>query len=124
MANRTMQPATCRLFKSISNYASRVPIVLVATQKDVFLNNEFQSSWKELRDKGRSPSEDLEIECKELAEDKLTERARLIEEEMRRIMKDDSRMETCVPVSRGEDAMLGQGARADLYLTPLTFVRR
>jgi hypothetical protein len=39
-------------------------------------------------------------------------------------MKDDSRMETCVPVSRGEDAMLGQGARADLYLTPLTFVRR
>jgi hypothetical protein len=101
-----------------------VPIVLVATQKDVFLNNEFQSSWKELRDKGRSPSEDLEIECKELAEDKLTERARLIEEEMRRIMKDDSRMETCVPVSRGEDAMLGQGARADLYLTPLTFVRR
>jgi hypothetical protein len=109
MANRTMQPATCRLFESISKHASRVPIVLVATQKDIFLNNEYTSSWKELRSEGRPPSEDLEIECKAFAEDKLTERARLIEEEMRHIMKGDSRMETCVPVSRGENAMLGQG---------------
>lgn len=109
MANRTMQPATRRLFESISKHASRVPIVLVATQKDVFLNHEYTSSWNELRSKGRSPSEDLEVECKAFAEGKLTERARLIEEEMREIMKGDSRMETCVPVSKGENAMSGQG---------------
>ena len=96
-----MQRSTLRLFQSISQNASEVPILLVATQKDFFVNNEIQARRSSLRKIGRINGEDLDIECEKFALDELRKRVELIESEMHSVIDGKTRVETCVPVSKG-----------------------
>jgi GTPase SAR1 family protein len=49
---RTLQTATEKLFKAVSEYAHDVPIVVVATKKDDFCDINFSARRKEMKKQG------------------------------------------------------------------------
>ena len=76
-------------------------MIVVATQKDIYLASEADIRRKQLRKEGRKYDEDLENECEKYARDRLPEQVKQIEEEMWRVMTGPSQMKLCVPVSEG-----------------------
>ena len=94
---RTLQTATEKLFKAVSEYASEVPIVVVATKKDDFLDIEFGAYRKALKKEGKK----VDVEAGEqYAEEKLRERIETIRSEMESVP--GGRLDACLAVSQGK----------------------
>lgn len=95
-SSRTLQTATEKLFQAVSQYANDVPIVVVATKKDDFLDIEFGSHRKALKKEGKRFDEDA---CEQYAEEKLRERVEMIRVEMESVP--GGRLDACLAVSQG-----------------------
>lgn len=80
----------------MSQYASDVPIVLVATKKDDFLDIEFGTHRKALKKEGKRFDEEA---CEQYAEAKLRERVDMIRCEMESVP--GGRLDACLAVSQG-----------------------
>ena len=93
---RTLQTATEKLFQTASQFAAEVPIVVVATKKDDFLDIEFGSYRKQLKKDGKKF--DMEA-CEQHAEEKLQERVEMIRDEMQSVP--GGRLDACLAVSQG-----------------------
>ena len=100
---RTLQTATEKLFQAVSKYASEVPIVVVATKKDDFLDIEFGAYRKALKKKGELFDEEA---CERHAEEKLQERIEMIRTEMETV--EGGRLDACLAVSHGKCALSNQ----------------
>lgn len=92
-----MQTATEKLFQTVSQYASEVPIVVVATKKDDLLDIEFSKRRKELKRLKEPFDED---ECDSYAEEQLNTRLEQIREEM--LSVEGGRLDALVAVSQGQ----------------------
>ena len=84
------------LFQAVSQYASDVPIVVVATKKDVFLDIEFGKFRKQLKSEGKRFDEEA---CEQHSEEKLRERIETIKGEMESVP--GGRLDACLAVSQG-----------------------
>ncbi|KAK3725183.1 hypothetical protein LTR37_000694 [Vermiconidia calcicola] len=84
---RTLQTATEKLFKAVSQYAAEVPIVVVATKKDDFLDIKFGAHRKAMKKEGKRFDEEA---CEQYAEEKLEERIEIIRSEMQSVPGDDN----------------------------------
>ena len=93
---RTLQTATEKLFMAVSTYAHDVPIVVVATKKDDFLDIEFGKCRKQLKSEGKRFDEEA---CEQHAEEKLRERIETIRTEMETVP--GGRLDACVAISQG-----------------------
>lgn len=93
---RTLQTATEKLFQTASQFAAEVPIVVVATKKDDFLDIEFGAYRKLLKKDGKKFDEEA---CERHAEEKLQERIEIIREEMQSVP--GGRLDACLAVSQG-----------------------
>lgn len=89
------------MFEAIAEHAPRVPLVIVATKKDHFLDNEHSNHKRALRKQGRRYDDKLEAECDQYAAEQLDKQVKQIETELREVMKGRSRLELCVPVWDG-----------------------
>lgn len=98
-SSRTLQSATEKLFQAVSKHASDVPIVVVATKKDDYLDIEFSAKRKELK-KNKQPYD--ENVCEEYAEGKLRSRLDEIRAEMESLA--GGRLNAVVAVSHGKRA--------------------
>lgn len=96
---RTLQTATEKLFQAVSEYANDVPIIIVATKKDNFLDIEFGARRKELKKQSRRFDEE---DCEQYAEERLKERIAIIRSEMESVP--GGRLDACVAVSQGTTA--------------------
>ncbi|KXT04957.1 hypothetical protein AC578_10334 [Pseudocercospora eumusae] len=94
---RTLQTATEKLFQAVSKYANDVPIVVVATKKDDFLDIEFSAKRKELKRNKQPFDEDL---CDQYAADRLQERLEAVRKEMQSVP--GGRLDAIVAVSQGK----------------------
>ncbi len=96
-SDRNRQTATESLFKAVSEYATEVPVIIVATKMD-----RFEGSQRMEAEEIFKPVMDDELEffrkCKQHAADQLPKRLDLIEDEMRKV--EDSHFEACVSVAR------------------------
>lgn len=99
---RTLQTATEKLFQAVSLYASDVPIVVVATKKDDYLDIEFGTYRKALKKEGKRFDEEA---CEQYAEERLRERIELVKSEMESVP--GGRLDACLAVSQGMCVMLG-----------------
>lgn len=95
---RILQSATEQLFKAASELAAEVPIIVVATKKDDFLDIEFGAYRKQLKKEGKRFDEEA---CEAYAEEKLQERIETIRNEM--LSVPGGRLDACVAVSQGEE---------------------
>ncbi|KAF7185976.1 hypothetical protein HII31_12849 [Pseudocercospora fuligena] len=95
---RTLQTATEKLFQAVSKYANDVPIVVVATKKDDFLDIEFSAKRKELKKNKQPFDEDL---CDQYAADKLQERLESVRKEMQSVP--GGRLDAIVAVSQDDE---------------------
>ncbi|EME79104.1 uncharacterized protein MYCFIDRAFT_79773, partial [Pseudocercospora fijiensis CIRAD86] len=95
---RTLQTATEKLFQAVSKYANDVPIVIVATKKDDFLDIEFSAKRKELKKNKQPFDEDL---CDQYAADKLQERLESVRKEMQSVP--GGRLDAIVGVSQDDE---------------------
>ena len=93
---RTLQTATEKLFLAVSRYAEDVPIVVVATKKDDFLDIEFSKHRKALKKDSKRFDEEA---CEQYAEERLEERIETIRSEMESV--EGGRLDACVAVSQG-----------------------
>lgn len=93
---RTLQTATEKLFQAVGQYASDVPIIVVATKKDDFLDIEFGARRKAMKKEGLRFDEEA---CEEYAEGKLQERVDMIKEEMQTVP--GGRLDACIAISQG-----------------------
>ena len=93
---RTLQTATEKLFQAVGQYAHEVPIVVVATKKDDFLDIEFMAKKKELKRDKQPFDEEL---CEAYAEEKLRERLDEVRHEMESVQ--GGRLDAIVAVSQG-----------------------
>jgi hypothetical protein len=85
------------LFKAASELAPEVPIIVVATKKDDFLDLEFSAHRKQLKKEGQRFDEEA---CEAYAEERLHERIETIRNEM--LSVEGGRLDACVAVSQGE----------------------
>ena len=86
---------------AVSQYAQEVPIVVVATKKDDFLDIEFGVHRKALKKEGKRFDEEA---CEKHAEERLKERIDTIRTEMESLP--GGRLDACVAVSQGKTPML------------------
>ena len=93
---RTQQTATENLFKAVSEFATEVPIIVVATKMDVFRAT--QRGVAMAKFESEEDDSNMFQKCKEYAEQRIKERTDMIEEEMREI--EGSRFEACVDVAQ------------------------
>ena len=93
---RTLQTATEKLFLAASQFAAEVPIVVVATKKDDFLDIEFGAYRKQLKKDGKKFDEEA---CERYAEEKLQERVDIIRSEMESVP--GGRLDACIAISQG-----------------------
>ncbi|KAK4546616.1 hypothetical protein LTR36_001833 [Oleoguttula mirabilis] len=100
---RTLQTATEKLFRAVSQYASEVPIVVVATKKDDFLDIEFGTCRKALKKEGKRFDEEA---CEQYAEEKLRERVETIRSEMESVQ--GGRLDACLAVSQDDTESVAQ----------------
>ncbi|KAK5130600.1 hypothetical protein LTR08_001919 [Meristemomyces frigidus] len=102
-SSRTLQTATEKLFQAVSQYAYDVPIVVVATKKDDFLDIEFGTYRKALKKEGKRFDEEA---CEQYAEEKLRERVETIRAEMESVP--GGRLDACLAVSQNDDDSVAQ----------------
>ncbi|KAK5118354.1 hypothetical protein LTR62_002867 [Meristemomyces frigidus] len=95
---RTLQTATEKLFLAVSKYANDVPIVVVATKKDDFLDIEFGTHRKQLKRDGKPFDEEA---CEQYAEEKLRERVETIRTEMETV--EGGRLDACLAVAQDDE---------------------
>ena len=98
---RTLQTATEKLFLAVSQYATDVPIIVVATKKDDFLDIEFGAHRKAIKKGGQSFDEEA---CEKYAADRLQERIEVIRSEMESVP--GGRLDACLAVSQGMFPMI------------------
>jgi len=91
-----LQTATEKLFKAVSQFAADVPIVVVATKKDDFLELQFGAHRKAMKKEGLKFDEDA---CDAYAEERLLERIETIKKEMESVP--GGRLNACVAISHG-----------------------
>lgn len=96
---RTLQTATEKLFRAVSEHATDCPIVVIATKKDDFLDLEFSKRRKTLKKEGKRFDEEA---CDEYAEEQLQERIEIIRKEMESVS--GGRLDACLAVSQGKFA--------------------
>jgi len=94
---RTLQTATEKLFKAVSQYAHETPIVVVATKKDDFVDIQFSARRKAMKKEGLCFDEEA---CEQFAEQQLQERVDTIRNEMQTVP--GGRLDACVAISQGE----------------------
>lgn len=94
---RTLQTATEKLFQAVGQYAHEVPVVVVATKKDDFLDIEYMAKKKELKRSGLPFDEEL---CEAYAEEKLHDRLDEVRREMESVP--GGRLDAIVAVSQGK----------------------
>lgn len=92
----TVQSATEKLFQAVSQYASEVPIVVVATKKDDLEDMEFSKRRKEQK-RLKQPFD--EEDCEQHAQEQLNARLEQIREEMMSV--EGGRLDALVAVSQG-----------------------
>ena len=78
-----------------------MPIVVVATKKDDFLDIEFGSYRKQLKKEGKRFDEEA---CEQYAEERLQERIEMIRSEMESVP--GGRLDACLAVSQGRQTNL------------------
>ena len=93
---RTRQTATEKLFQAVGKYAKDVPIVVVATKKDDYLDIEFGAHRKAMKKEGKRFDEEA---CERHAEEMLEQRVELIRSEMETV--EGGRLDACLAVSQG-----------------------
>ncbi|KAF2765736.1 hypothetical protein EJ03DRAFT_354618 [Teratosphaeria nubilosa] len=98
---RTLQTATEKLFRSVSLYASDVPIIVVATKKDDFVDLQFSARRKAMKKAGEKFDEEA---CEQFAEEQLQQRLELLRQEM--LSVPDGRLDACVAVSQEDEASI------------------
>ncbi|TKA34380.1 hypothetical protein B0A54_15211 [Friedmanniomyces endolithicus] len=87
--------ATEKLFKAVSEFAADVPIVIVATKKDDFLEVQFGAHRKAMKKDGLKFDEEA---CDTYAAEKLVERIERIKTEMQSVP--GGRLDACVAISQ------------------------
>lgn len=87
------------LFKTVSQYAKDVPIIVVATKKDEFMGVKTREARQNIQPEDKSATEYLAA-LDEYAEAQFHERMKLIESELLEIER--GRFDTTVSVSIGE----------------------
>ena len=80
----------------MSKYANDVPIVVIATKKDDFLDIEFGARRKALKKESKRFDEEA---CEQYAEERLHERVETIRSEMESVP--GGRLDACLAVSQG-----------------------
>ncbi|KAK5686968.1 hypothetical protein LTS10_001104 [Elasticomyces elasticus] len=98
---RTLQTATEKLFMAVSKFASDVPIVVVATKKDDFLEIQFGAHRKAMKKEGKRFDEDA---CDQYAAERLVERIQKIEAEMQSVP--GGRLNACVAISQDDESSI------------------
>ncbi|KAH9216224.1 hypothetical protein DL95DRAFT_460511 [Leptodontidium sp. 2 PMI_412] len=101
---RTKQKGTTELFKTISQYAEDVPIVVVATKKDEFLGVKLMEARKKISGVGKDPVAywtELEV----YAENEYVKRMELIEKELHEI--EGGRFDAAVGISKDDTDTIG-----------------
>ena len=104
-----MQTATEKLFKAVSEFAADVPIVIVATKKDDFLEVQFGAHRKAMKKDGLKFDEEA---CDNYAAEKLVERIERIKTEMQSVP--GGRLDACVAISQGTIDVLAPETRVIL----------
>ncbi|KAK3615107.1 hypothetical protein LTR56_026799 [Elasticomyces elasticus] len=97
----TLQTATQKLFLAVSQFASDVPIVVVATKKDDFLEIQFGAHRKAMKKEGKFFDEEA---CDEYAAENLAERIEKIKGEMLSIP--GGRLNACVAISQDDGSSI------------------
>ncbi|KAK5726643.1 hypothetical protein LTR15_002530 [Elasticomyces elasticus] len=100
---RTLQTATEKLFMAVSKFASDVPIVVVATKKDDFLEIQFGAHRKAMKKEGKRFDEDA---CDKYAAERLVERIQKIEAEMQSVP--GGRLNACVAISQDDETSIAE----------------
>ncbi|KAK4888693.1 hypothetical protein LTR27_012432 [Elasticomyces elasticus] len=98
---RTLQTATEKLFLAVSQFASDVPIVVVATKKDDFLEIQFGAHRKAMKKEGKFFDEEA---CDQYAVEQLAERIDKINGEMLSIP--GGRLNACVAISQDDGSSI------------------
>ncbi|KAK4561601.1 hypothetical protein LTR86_004280 [Recurvomyces mirabilis] len=98
---RTLQTATEKLFKAVSKYANDVPIVVIATKKDDYLDIEFGTHRKMLKKDGKPFDEEA---CEQYAEERLRERVDTIRTEMQTV--EGGRLDACLAVAQDDESSI------------------
>ena len=97
-SDRIKQAATQRLFKSVSRYATNVPIIIVATKSDDFMAIKVHQARRLYADSGLG-AEDFWRLADEYSKDQIRNRLNEIESELLKIP--DGRFDGCVAVNQG-----------------------
>ncbi|KAK0941013.1 hypothetical protein LTR29_007431 [Friedmanniomyces endolithicus] len=100
---RTLQTATEKLFKAVSEFAADVPIVIVATKKDDFLEVQFGAHRKAMKKDGLKFDEEA---CDTYAAEKLVERIERIKTEMQSVP--GGRLDACVAISQDDPLSIAE----------------
>ncbi|KAG9949285.1 hypothetical protein KCU85_g4404, partial [Aureobasidium melanogenum] len=83
--DRVVQTSENEIFKILAKYAAHIPIIIVGTKKDNFLNQQETVARRDLKKSGVSDWDALDNQSRERAEQNLEARREEVKEELRKI---------------------------------------
>jgi hypothetical protein len=88
----------------MAKHAPNVPLIVVATQTDVFEGTEYAKKQRMLKREGRPMDPSTHVECDDYAQRQLNDRIQLLEEEMGELLgkEEQTQLVACVGVTQGE----------------------
>ncbi|KAG9672069.1 glycoside hydrolase, partial [Aureobasidium melanogenum] len=83
--DRVVQTSENEIFKILAKYAAHIPIIIVGTKKDNFLNQQETVARRDLKKSGISDWNDLDNQSRERAEQNLDARREEVKDELQKI---------------------------------------
>ena len=100
----------------MAKHAPTVPLIVVATQTDVFEGTEYAKKQRILKREGRSMDSTTHVECEDYAQRQLNDRIQLLEKEMGELLgkEEQTQLVACVGVTQGEPVHMLSMSAADI----------